>query len=217
MLLGHTGVSLLLSGGLCRLPFLPPTLHPAITHQKLMANYFFTDSDGVRRGPLTIDRLQTLAERGIITPETQLETDTGHTGFAGKIPSLKFDAVATSSFAQKAPQMGGAYSETGDIALFDFSFKKVRLPQAIRRACLAMYVCAWSLGILLGLLCLGLLGNTASPGDAFQVFLTLIIPLWLVIIIFIFFVRIFCEWQIVMMDWIIATKNYVENTREQKK
>jgi len=177
-----------------------------------MANYFFTDSEGIRRGPLTIDRLQTLAERGIITPETPLETDTGHTGLAGQIPGLNFNATTPSTFAQKAPQTEGAYSETGEIALFDFSFKKVRLPQAIRRACLAIYVCAYGLGILFGLWCSGtLLGDTASPGDAFILLVTGILPLWLVIFIFIFFVRIFCEWQIVMMDWIITTKDYIEN------
>jgi len=57
------------------------------------SNYFFIDSDGIRQGPLTPVRLQTLADRGIITPTTPLETDTGHTGLAGQIHSLKFNVA----------------------------------------------------------------------------------------------------------------------------
>ena len=186
-----------------------------------MPNYFYLDVNGQKQGPVNDQQLQALATRGIITPDTPLATDTGHEGKAGQIPGLKFNAVATSPFAQTSQttrQIGRAYSKADDIVLFDFTFRDVRLPKAIRRVCFAMNLCAWIFGVLLGLWCTGtLLGDTASPGHAFNIFFIVVIPIWFVILLFIFLVRIFCEWQIVMMDWIIATKNYVENTREQKK
>ena len=65
-----------------------------------MPNYFFTDSDGNKWGPLTEERLQTLIDRGTIVPTTSLTTDSGHTGLAGQIPGLNFDNVAPPPFNQ---------------------------------------------------------------------------------------------------------------------
>jgi len=62
-----------------------------------MANYFLTDADGIKQGPLTEERLQTLIERGVITPTTPLETDAGHTGLARQIPGLKFNTATLST------------------------------------------------------------------------------------------------------------------------
>ena len=67
-----------------------------------MPNYFFTDSDGVRQGPLTEQRLQTLVERGIIKPTTPLETEGGHKGLAGQIPGLFTAAPMPSAQTAKA-------------------------------------------------------------------------------------------------------------------
>ena len=53
-----------------------------------MPNYFFTDTNGTKRGPLTPQQLKALAEQGRITPSTPLETDTGHKGLAGQIRGL---------------------------------------------------------------------------------------------------------------------------------
>ena len=50
-----------------------------------MPNYYFTDSDGIKQGPITEERLRTLAERGVITANTPLETEGGHKGFAAQI------------------------------------------------------------------------------------------------------------------------------------
>jgi len=64
-----------------------------------MPNYLYTDENG-QKYTLTEQRLQTLAERGTITPTTPLETDTGHQGLAGQIPGLQFKTAAPSPFAQ---------------------------------------------------------------------------------------------------------------------
>ncbi|GEM_PF-1738734 len=53
-----------------------------------MPKFFFTDANGVKRGPLSTGQLRELAARGIITPITPLETDSGHEGLAGQISGL---------------------------------------------------------------------------------------------------------------------------------
>ena len=53
-----------------------------------MPNYFVTDANGNKRGPITPQQLKALAEQGRITPSTPLETDAGHKGLAGQIRGL---------------------------------------------------------------------------------------------------------------------------------
>ena len=67
-----------------------------------MANFYYTNETGTKQGPLTPEQLQALADRGIITPDTPLETDTGKQGKAGNLPGLKFNAAEPSPFAQPA-------------------------------------------------------------------------------------------------------------------
>ena len=66
-----------------------------------MPNFFLTDANGQKHS-LTQQQLQTLAAQGKITPNTPLETDTGHKGLAGQIPGLTFNTVAPTPFAQTA-------------------------------------------------------------------------------------------------------------------
>ena len=65
-----------------------------------MTNWFYTDAFGTRMGPLDDQQIRQLVGQEIITPETPMETDTGHTGVAGQIPGL-FAAVSA-PFAQAA-------------------------------------------------------------------------------------------------------------------
>ena len=62
-------------------------------------NFFLTDKNGTKHS-LTEQQLQTLAAQGRITPQTPLETDTGHKGLAGQIPGLNFNTAAPSPFTQ---------------------------------------------------------------------------------------------------------------------
>jgi len=76
--------------------------------QKPMPNYFYTDANGNKQGPLTAEQLQTMAKRGTITPDTLLETDTGHKGTAGQIPGLNFNTAEPSpstKTSQAVPSM----------------------------------------------------------------------------------------------------------------
>ena len=66
-----------------------------------MAKFFWFDSNGQKQGPITEQELRHLTSRGIITPETLLETDAGHKGLAGELHgcALKFNtAVEPSPF-----------------------------------------------------------------------------------------------------------------------
>ena len=74
-----------------------------------MANFFLTDTSGNRRGPYNEQQLQALAAKGSITPNTPLETDTGHTGFAGQIPGLNFKNAAPPPFAQATPPSANTF------------------------------------------------------------------------------------------------------------
>ncbi len=62
-----------------------------------MPNYFYIDANGQKQGPIDDQQLQMLAAQGMITPETVLETDTGHKGLAGQVLGLKFNAAASTS------------------------------------------------------------------------------------------------------------------------
>ena len=72
-----------------------------------MPNFFFTDTSGTKRGPLTPQQLKAMAMQGLITPNTPLETDGGHKGLAGQLSGL-FNAPASQpavpTVSQTAPQ-----------------------------------------------------------------------------------------------------------------
>lgn len=55
-----------------------------------MPNCFYFDPNGQKQGPIDNEQLQELVSQGIITPETSLETETGHKEVAGQIPDLIF-------------------------------------------------------------------------------------------------------------------------------
>lgn len=101
-----------------------------------MANFYYTDANGQKQGPVNENQLKALAAKGAITPETPLETEGGHKGVAGQVPGLDFSSGANAlplrpqdTFAWKAGVLakkagvGGVFSW-----LFDFPFHDIRLP-----------------------------------------------------------------------------------------
>lgn len=50
--------------------------------------YFYTDDFGQKCGPVNQQQLREMASQGLITPETLLQTVSGHTGLAGQIKGL---------------------------------------------------------------------------------------------------------------------------------
>jgi hypothetical protein len=61
-----------------------------------MANFFYYDTNGQKQGLFTSQEVKALAEQGIITPGTALESDSGHRGVASQIKGL-FPVVPASS------------------------------------------------------------------------------------------------------------------------
>ena len=55
-----------------------------------MSTWFYYDSSGQKQGPVTGGRLKGLAQAGLITPETMVETEKGKTVPAKKVKGLKF-------------------------------------------------------------------------------------------------------------------------------
>jgi uncharacterized Tic20 family protein len=63
-----------------------------------MPNFYYTDINGQKHGLVNDQQLKALVVRGIVTPNTPLETEGGHKGTAGQIPGLF--AAAPSPFTQ---------------------------------------------------------------------------------------------------------------------
>jgi hypothetical protein len=59
-----------------------------------MPNFYYTDATGQKRGLINNEQLKALVARGIITPDTLLETEAGQKGKAGQIKGL-FPAAPT--------------------------------------------------------------------------------------------------------------------------
>jgi len=53
-----------------------------------MANFFYFDTNGNKRGPYDHQQLKERVANGIIEPQTPMETDDGHKGLAGQLPGL---------------------------------------------------------------------------------------------------------------------------------
>ena len=56
--------------------------------QEPMTNFFYTDANGQKHGPINDQLLRVLVTQNKIRPDTSLETDTGYKGVAGQIPGL---------------------------------------------------------------------------------------------------------------------------------
>jgi len=63
--------------------------------QNAAPTYYYIDENGYKHGPMTTERLQSLVERGTITPMSQMETVGGDKWLAGQLPDLKFNAVVS--------------------------------------------------------------------------------------------------------------------------
>ena len=65
-------------------------LHSPTKHGTLpsMKTYFYTDANGQKQGPVSKQGLRILAARGMIEPDTRMETCEGRECLAGQIPGL---------------------------------------------------------------------------------------------------------------------------------
>jgi len=200
-----------------------------------MPNYFYIDANGQKHGLVNDQQLQTLAAQGVITPNTPLETEGGHKGVAGQIPGLRFNTAASTPFAQMpqaaphtlAAQAGILARKAGVggilVWLLDFAFRDLRLPVINLWACRIIYVICCIAAILWGIamtfMLLALAADSSGHADTGPVMLFVIPLAWLGVILSIFAARLFCEWYIIIFDWIIETTKaariYSENNKKK--
>ena len=57
-----------------------------------MVNYFYSDTNGNRRGPFNVEQIIQLARYNHIAPTTLLETDDGSKMHADEVPDVKFNS-----------------------------------------------------------------------------------------------------------------------------
>ena len=65
----------------------------------MIVDYFYTDANGEKQGPIKEQQLRKLAAQGIIKPDTLLETTGGHKGTAGQIPGMRFNTTNPNPFS----------------------------------------------------------------------------------------------------------------------
>lgn len=62
-----------------------------------MANWFYFNNSGEKIGPITPTALKSLAQQGLITPETVIENGNGRSVVAGKVNGLTFSETTIST------------------------------------------------------------------------------------------------------------------------
>jgi len=80
-----------------------------------MTNFFYFDQNNKKLGPVSEQQLKELAAQGRITPHTQMETDTGHTGVAGQIPGMTFGTAAPNPFSASTSRVPPTTSPTPEL------------------------------------------------------------------------------------------------------
>jgi len=180
-----------------------------------MAKYFFTEANGQRR-LIDEQELRKLAKIGVVRPDTPLETDTGHKGVAGQIRGLQFNTADTPTIARMIADIPSPQVSW----LLDFAFRDLRLHAINLWACRVIYVVCCIAAILWGFFATFMFLSIAfgQYGDVTAIVFG--IPLaWLGVALFILAARLFCEWYIIVFDWIVETTKaarlYIENNKKE--
>jgi len=194
-----------------------------------MTSFFYTDENGQRQGPCNVQQLQTLVDMGILTPDSPLETDTGHKGNAGQIPGLRFITVPPPSpYPRTTDNTFQHETSTRSIFLWplDFAFRDLRFPVILLWVCRIFYAIVFGLTILSGVwYSFVILTNaarfgqfsSAAPAMAFVA----VLVLWIGLVLYIVILRLCYEFFIIVFNWIDATTKaariYIEEQEKQRK
>jgi len=179
-----------------------------------MPNYYYIDPNGEKQGLITEHQLQALATQGIITPATPLETDGGHQGVAGQIPGLNFNAAASPPQMTNLQRVAGAPDRI--FSWLDWTFQDIRLPKNIRRVCgfiyLYLFVIVLCIGILFTMEMFSFIGEMSI-----FLFVLYISLCWMFVAFIVAVARLACELLIVLMNWIVETKLYIDDRKNERK
>ena len=194
-----------------------------------MPNYFYIDTNGQKQGLVNDEQLKELAAQGVINANTLLETESGRKGTAGQIPGLKFDTTPPPSAQTAQASQNRTRTQQNAVSfmmsikswLLDFAFRDLRLPIINLWACRILYVICCVAAILGGFAVLDTVYATTSGFGDWLAANLVILPLTVIGVVFsIIAARLFCEWYILVFDWMIETTKaarlYNEKNKEEK-
>ncbi|GHT20806.1 hypothetical protein FACS189419_00620 [Planctomycetales bacterium] len=194
-----------------------------------MPNFFYYDANGQKFGPVNDGQLKTLALRGIITPQTQLETESGQKGLAGQIPGLSFPSFAAESkpkIAVPIPNEAAVAqyrysSDTGVTPIFplltDTSFREL-LPETLYLWIIKIAYVTGAVAVVLGTLFFcgtTIYGGVSAlhngfgyePGLSLLAFFLAVLAVPFICIggfLAIIVLRLICEWGIITFHYMIV-------------
>jgi len=153
-----------------------------------MANYFYYDANGKKQGPFNEQQLKEQASKGIISPSTELETESGQKLItAGRIPGLGFNHPVS--------------------WCFNFS--------AHLFTCRLVYVLSSIAAVVIGIVVTQRLLQVADaplPGVGTYAIIG-IVATWVCVVLSIASTRMFCEWSLITSK---AAQMYVEKTSQEQ-
>jgi len=181
-----------------------------------MANYFYTDAKGNKRGPYNEQDIQIQIDRGLIGKNTPVETDIGNKILVKQIPGLNFRQSELQHIQQSVDVNPIAMSITS--WLTDFAFRDLRLPVINLWACKIIYaICCIAAALILPMwIVLAFISLAEVPAA-----LLIVIPFAVICVaLFVFAARLACEWYIIVFDWIVETTKaariYAENNKKEQ-
>lgn len=164
-----------------------------------MPNYFYIDQSGAKQGPINDQLLRSLAAHGAITPQTQLQADTGHKGLAGQITGLEFGAATPQPPMQTPPN---PFVWTSGSSFFwrltDFTFRDL-----LRYSVVNMWVCRIFYSICCVAAVLVGIAGTANASEESEPVLVIVF-MWIFAALIVLLARLLCERYIVAYDWLFC-------------
>lgn len=193
-----------------------------------MPNYFYTDTNGQKRGPVDDQQLQVLVDQRIITPHTPLETEAGVKGLAGQIPGLRFPSSVPSppelgaklkNVAEQVSDLGSrSYGQlTSRSSLFawllDFGFRNIQLPVinlwlskiVYAICCILTGLAAVVTPLVLFFLMFANVSSVSDVGTSAVGIAFLTLALWFALVINLMMIRLALEWFLMIVDWVVET------------
>ena len=184
-----------------------------------MPNFYYIDANGQKQGLVTEQQLQALAAQGVIAPNTPMETEGGHKGLAEQIPGLKFNVTAMAQVTQQRRDRMSSQTDTSVglwAWLLDFAFHDIRLPIINLWLCRIIYaiscVCASIVFCFTVITAFVAFFHGAVDLSLLWLFIAFVcVPL------FVIGLRMVLEWEIMLLDWVVASTKAHQIFIEQNK
>ena len=123
-----------------------------------MANFWYYDKNGEKQGACTVEQIKALAKKGIITPETILEAESGKTTPAGTVKGLTF---STQTLPQSTPAVPKSETQDTNISFYTVAKQMTKTQKQID-----IFVWSFVGTVLTCVLLLGYFYLIAPPGGS---------------------------------------------------